>query len=163
MILIAIEAENPDGSKVKVATGGRVSEAARKTHGIESDSATALSLSLPKDIDLDERKETPVCYVVHIGEAAKLKAEWTKGAGFMLHSLLRPVLPGRKARCEFSVSASSMEGNAAAQATQSSRVKPRPVIAKAPELLQLRLILADADAPANGVHAEHRGASTAGV
>ena len=36
---------------------------------------------------------------------------------------------------------------------QSSRVKPRPVIAKAPELLQLRLILVDLDALANGAHA----------
>jgi len=42
-----------------------------------------------------------------------------------------------------------MKGNAAAQATQSSRVKPRPVIEKAPELLQLRLILVDPDALAN--------------
>jgi hypothetical protein len=42
-----------------------------------------------------------------------------------------------------------MKGNAAAQATQSSRVKPRPVIEKAPKLLQLRLILDDPDALAN--------------
>jgi len=42
-----------------------------------------------------------------------------------------------------------MNGIAAAQATQSSRVKPRPVIAKAPRLLQLCLILVDPDAPAN--------------
>jgi hypothetical protein len=42
-----------------------------------------------------------------------------------------------------------MKGNAAAQATQSSRVKPRPVIEKAPKLLQLRLILVDPDALAN--------------
>ena len=35
------------------------------------------------------------------------------------------------------------------QATQSSRVKPRPVIGKAPRLLQLRLILVDPDALAN--------------
>ena len=42
-----------------------------------------------------------------------------------------------------------MKGSAAAQATQSSRVKPRPVIEKAPKLLQLRLILVDPDALAN--------------
>lgn len=42
-----------------------------------------------------------------------------------------------------------MTGNAAAQATQSSRVKPRPVIEKAPRLLQLRLMLVDPDALAN--------------
>jgi hypothetical protein len=42
-----------------------------------------------------------------------------------------------------------MKGSAAAQATQSSRVKPRPVIEKAPKLLQLRLILVDHDALAN--------------
>jgi hypothetical protein len=40
-----------------------------------------------------------------------------------------------------------MKGNAVAQATQSSGVKPRPVIEKAPKLLQLRLILFDPDAP----------------
>jgi hypothetical protein len=42
-----------------------------------------------------------------------------------------------------------MKGHAAAQAAQSSRVKPRPVIEKAPKLLQLRLILVDPDALAN--------------
>ena len=42
-----------------------------------------------------------------------------------------------------------MKGNAAAQAAQSSRVKPRPVIEKAPKLLQLRLIVVDPDALAN--------------
>ena len=42
-----------------------------------------------------------------------------------------------------------MKGSAAAQATQSSPVKPRPVIEKAPKLLQLRLILVDPDALAN--------------
>ena len=42
-----------------------------------------------------------------------------------------------------------MKGNAAAQATQSSRVKPRPVIEKAPKPLQLRLILIDPEALAN--------------
>jgi hypothetical protein len=42
-----------------------------------------------------------------------------------------------------------MKGSAAAQATQSSPVKPRPVIEKAPRLLQLRSILVDPDALAN--------------
>jgi hypothetical protein len=42
-----------------------------------------------------------------------------------------------------------MKRNEAAQATQKSRVKPRPVIEKAPKLLQLPLILVDHDAPAN--------------
>jgi hypothetical protein len=52
-----------------------------------------------------------------------------------------------------------MKGNAAVQATQSaratqsSRVKPRPVMEKASELLQLRSILVDPDAPANRAHA----------
>ena len=42
-----------------------------------------------------------------------------------------------------------MKGNAAAQATQSSRVKPRPVIERGPKLLQVLLTLLDPDALAN--------------
>jgi hypothetical protein len=42
-----------------------------------------------------------------------------------------------------------MKRNEAAQATQKSRVKPRPVIEKAPKLLQLPLILVDHNATAN--------------
>jgi len=73
-LIFGIDATERDGTKTRIAVGGRFNDTARKSFGIDSDTATALSLSLPRDVDLDAVDREPACYVVHVGEAARLKA-----------------------------------------------------------------------------------------
>lgn len=73
-LIFGIETTEKDGRRVRIASGGRYNEAARKRFGIQSDAATAISITLPKSIDVNAVEDAPVCFVVHVGEAARLKA-----------------------------------------------------------------------------------------
>lgn len=73
-LVFAIEASEKDGTRVRLATGGRFDNDVKKNWGIAAESATAISISVPKSIRADELEEAPACFVVHVGDAAKLKA-----------------------------------------------------------------------------------------
>lgn len=73
-MVFAIETAGENGEKTRLALGGRLDEAAKKYHGISGEAPTALSISIPKDVDLESANETPSCFVIHVGEAAKLRA-----------------------------------------------------------------------------------------
>jgi histidyl-tRNA synthetase len=73
-LVFGIDALQKDGSKTRVAVGGRYDENAKKMFGVQGDAPTAISLLLPKIVDLESVDEAPSCFVVHVGDAAKLKA-----------------------------------------------------------------------------------------
>ena len=73
-LVFAIEATDKDGSRIRVATGGRFDNEVKKNWGIQAEAATAISISVPKSIRADEAEQAPACFVVHVGDAAKLKA-----------------------------------------------------------------------------------------
>jgi histidyl-tRNA synthetase len=73
-LVFAIEATDKDGARVRIATGGRFDNEVKKNWGVQSESATAISISVPKSMRVDERDDAPQCFVVHVGDAAKLKA-----------------------------------------------------------------------------------------
>lgn len=73
-IVFAIDGTNRKGERMRIASGGRIGDLRRA----DSLPAVGIAVALP-DHHLDARDiewapSSPVCYVVHIGEAAKLKA-----------------------------------------------------------------------------------------
>ena len=73
-LVFAIEASDKSGARVRVASGGRFDADAKKHWGMQWESATAISIAIPKNIRADEADREPHCFVVHVGDAAKLKA-----------------------------------------------------------------------------------------
>lgn len=73
-LVFALEALDKDGTRVRIATGGRFDSEAKKKWGIQTEVATAMSISVPKNLRVDEVDQAPACFVVHVGDAAKLKA-----------------------------------------------------------------------------------------
>ncbi len=73
-LVFVIEATGKTGEKIRVAEGGRYDEATRKHYGVNAESPTAVSISLPRSVDLDTPDRAPSCFVVHVGDAAKLRA-----------------------------------------------------------------------------------------
>ncbi len=60
------------GVRSVVAEGGRFDEFANKKIGATA--AVGIAVTVPQEVELDEEFEQAQCYVVHVGEAAKLKA-----------------------------------------------------------------------------------------
>lgn len=73
-LVFAIDATDKSGARIRIATGGRFENEAKKAGSPEGKTSTALTLSLSKSVRLDEMQESPQCFVVHVGDAAKLKA-----------------------------------------------------------------------------------------
>jgi histidyl-tRNA synthetase len=73
-LVFAIDATDKSGEKMRIATGGRFENETRKAGLPEGRTATALTISLTKNMRLDELDQPPSCFVVHVGDAAKLKA-----------------------------------------------------------------------------------------
>lgn len=73
-LVFAIDAADKSGERIRIATGGRFENETKKAGLPEGRTATALTLSLSKALRLDEMQQAPNCFVVHVGDAAKLKA-----------------------------------------------------------------------------------------
>lgn len=71
-LVFAIAGTNHKGERVEIARGGRIECA----HGKEGAEVVGISVSVPEALSIDRRAATadPACFVVHVGEAAKLKA-----------------------------------------------------------------------------------------
>lgn len=72
-ILFAIDGTNRRGEKVRIASGGRYDEYLKRERG-KSENAVAMSVEVPERIDIEAERSEPACFVVHVGDAAKLKA-----------------------------------------------------------------------------------------
>lgn len=72
-LVFAIEGYDRKGNRVRVATGGRVQEEQKKKDRVDF---VGMSVALHEQIDIRPGRttDTPACFVVHVGEAAKLKA-----------------------------------------------------------------------------------------
>lgn len=72
-LLFAISAVDPKGNRVIAATGGRLDELMKKS-GTSVGHSVGLSVTVPDTLDLDVKEGALSCFVVHVGEAAKLKS-----------------------------------------------------------------------------------------
>lgn len=73
-IQFAISGVDKKGVRSVVAEGGRFDELMKKRDKAPQGHAVGIALSIPQDVGYDDDPETPACFVVHVGEAAKLKA-----------------------------------------------------------------------------------------
>ena len=73
-LIFAIEGSNKRGVRSRVATGGRYDEYAKRSRGNTAEPAVAISIELDGRMDIEVPQEEPACFVVHVGDAAKLRA-----------------------------------------------------------------------------------------
>lgn len=72
-LLFGIEGTGKRGERLMIATGGRFDEHLKKERG-KPESGVSVALEVPERVDYDALDEEPACFVVHVGDAAKLKA-----------------------------------------------------------------------------------------
>jgi histidyl-tRNA synthetase len=109
-VLFAIEGTDKSGERVRVATGGRFDEHLKRERG-KGESAIGISIEVPQRVDCEAADEAPACFVVHVGDAAKLKsfsvleALWRAhiavGQALMAESLRDQMLAGKDARTRY--------------------------------------------------------------
>ncbi len=73
-LLFAVEGTDKKGERIRVATGGRYDEHLKKQKAGGVESAVAISVNIPDQVAPETLEETPSCFVVHVGDASKLKA-----------------------------------------------------------------------------------------
>lgn len=73
-LLFAISAVGPNGSRVIAATGGRLDELAKKTGITGPGHSVGLALTVDDVIDPERPAGDVSCFVIHVGDAAKLKS-----------------------------------------------------------------------------------------
>lgn len=73
-LLFAVEGSDTKGARVRIASGGRYDELMKRARGSAAEPVVAMSLEIGKRIDLDASEEEPSCFVIHVGDAAKLRA-----------------------------------------------------------------------------------------
>ena len=71
-LLFAIEGTDAKGIAVRIASGGRFDHFVKKENTGES--AVSMSIELSEELEMQEPPHIPSCYVVHVGDAAKLRA-----------------------------------------------------------------------------------------
>lgn len=72
-LLFAVSAVDTKGNRVIAATGGRMDELMKKS-GSSVGHSVGLSLTVPDTVDAEPGTDKISCFVVHVGEAAKLKS-----------------------------------------------------------------------------------------
>lgn len=72
-LLFAVSALDQKGERVIPATGGRLDELMKK-NGQSTGHSVALSVTVPESVDVSQQTSGLSCFVVHVGEAAKLKS-----------------------------------------------------------------------------------------
>jgi len=103
-LLFAIEGTNKKGERARVASGGRYDECAKRARGTHAEPAVAISLEMQGRVDVDSLDDEPACFIVHVGDAAKLRsfallealwrAQVAVGQALMLDSLRDQVQKG---------------------------------------------------------------------
>lgn len=73
-IQFAISGIDKKGVRTVIAEGGRFDELLKKREKNPQGHAVGIALNLGVEVEYDDDPETPACFVVHVGEAAKLKA-----------------------------------------------------------------------------------------
>ncbi len=109
-ILFAIDGTNRRGERARIASGGRYDEHLKREHGT-NDSAVAISVEVPERLDLEAHEEEPSCFVVHVGDAAKLRAfsvlealwraHMAVGQALMAENLRDQILKGAESRARY--------------------------------------------------------------
>lgn len=72
-LLFAVYGNDKKGNRVRIASGGRFDECL-KENGKAGESAVSMSISVSERVDIGAVVEEPTCFVVHIGDIAKLRA-----------------------------------------------------------------------------------------
>ena len=72
-ILFAIDGIDRKGNKIRIASGGRFDEYLKRERGKSEPQFFAI-VEMPERIDLGPREEEPTCFVIHVGDAARLRA-----------------------------------------------------------------------------------------
>jgi histidyl-tRNA synthetase len=93
-VVFAIEGSNKKGERVIVASGGRFEEQSGTRDKKETESVMGIAIAVPETLDARSMRvdETPTCFVVHVGEAAKLKAFQLLGSLWNAHIALDQAL-----------------------------------------------------------------------
>ena len=73
-LLFAVSGVNKKGAREVIATGGRLDELMKKREKSPIGHAVGMSLTVPEQLDISEPDAELSCFVVHVGDAAKLKA-----------------------------------------------------------------------------------------
>ncbi|MES2134998.1 MAG: His/Gly/Thr/Pro-type tRNA ligase C-terminal domain-containing protein [Patescibacteria group bacterium] len=73
-LLFAIEGTDKKGERVRIATGGRYDEYAKRARGAHAEPAVAMSIEMQGRIDVESLEDEPACFIVHVGDAAKLRS-----------------------------------------------------------------------------------------
>lgn len=110
-LLFAIEGTDKRGERVRIATGGRYDESAKKARGNQAESAVAISLDMQGRVDVEALEDAPACFIVHVGDAAKLRsfalleALWRAhvavGQALMLENLREQVQKGTESGSKY--------------------------------------------------------------
>jgi len=72
-LLFAVFGTDKKGNRVRIASGGRFDEFLNKS-GKDAEVGVSMSMSLAERIDVNPVPEEPTCFVVHVGDIAKLRA-----------------------------------------------------------------------------------------
>lgn len=70
-LIFALEGADARGNRARVAVGGRYDEFLKRAG--RDMSAVSMTLSVPDHVDPETVEEAPACFVVHVGDVAKLK------------------------------------------------------------------------------------------
>ena len=73
-LLFAVTGTDKRHNRVTVATGGRYDELMKRLKGQNAGPAVIIALELDGRLDIEASEETPECFVVHVGDIAKLRA-----------------------------------------------------------------------------------------
>ncbi len=69
-LLFVIEGTDKHGQRVKVGSGGRY---IREEKGAQGEPAVSMSIHVPETVYPEEPRDEPLCFVVHVGDAGKLR------------------------------------------------------------------------------------------
>ncbi|MBI3573775.1 hypothetical protein HY090_01885 [Candidatus Kaiserbacteria bacterium] len=72
-VLFAIEGTDTHGARTRVATGGRYDDYLKRERG-KLENGIAIAVEVPERVEFEEPEEEPICFVVHVGDAAKLRS-----------------------------------------------------------------------------------------
>jgi histidyl-tRNA synthetase len=72
-LLFAVEGADKSGERVRIAAGGRFDEHMKKERG-SAEPAVSMSIQIPQEVDPEACDEEPSCFIVHVGDVAKLRA-----------------------------------------------------------------------------------------
>jgi len=72
-LLFAVYGTDQKGNRVRIASGGRFDEFLKES-GASTETGVSMSLSVSERVDVSPVHEEPTCFVVHVGDIAKLRA-----------------------------------------------------------------------------------------